>query len=33
MAESLINSFDKTNLDTQNGEPSGGPINDPAIKF
>jgi len=33
MAESLINSFNKTNLDTQNGEPSGGPINDPASNF
>ena len=28
---SLRDSFDKTNLDTQNPEPNGGPINDPAV--
>ena len=29
--QSLRDSFDKTNLDTQNPEPEGGPINDPVI--
>lgn len=33
MADSLENSFDKTNLDTQNNEPSGGPINAPNYNF
>ncbi len=33
MADSLIDSFNKTNLDTQNPEPSGGPINDPNANF
>lgn len=33
MPESLIDSFNKTNLDTQNSEPSGGPINDPSSNF
>ena len=29
--QSLKDSFDKTNLDTQNPEPEGGPINDPVV--
>ena len=29
--QSLRDSFDKTNLDTQNPLPEGGPINDPVI--
>ena len=29
--QSLRDSFNKTNLDTQNPEPEGGPINDPVI--
>lgn len=29
--QSLIDSFNKTNLDTQNPEPEGGPINDPVV--
>ena len=33
MADSLIDSFNKTNLDTQNNEPSGGPINAPDYNF
>ena len=33
MADSLIDSFNKTNLDTQNNEPSGGPINSPDYNF
>ena len=33
MANSLINSFKKTNLDTKNPDPSGGPINDKPSNF
>lgn len=33
MADSIIDSFNKTNLDTQNNEPSGGPINAPEYNF
>ena len=33
MADSLIDSFNKTNLDTQNNEPFGGPINAPDYNF
>ena len=33
MADSLIDSFNKTNLDTQNKEPDGGPINAPDYNF
>lgn len=33
MSDSLIDSFNKTNLDTQNSEPSGGPINSPQYNF
>ena len=29
--KSLIDSFNRTNLDTENSEPSGGPINDPTV--
>ena len=29
--KSLIDSFNQTNLDTQNPEPEGGPINDPVV--
>ncbi len=29
----LENSFDKTNLDLENGDPAGGPINDPNSNF
>tara|TARA_R110001592_G_scaffold129132_2_gene341453 strand:+ start:5712 stop:6284 length:573 start_codon:yes stop_codon:yes gene_type:complete len=29
--KSLIDSFNQTNLDTQNPEPNGGPINDPVV--
>lgn len=30
---SLVDSFNQTNLDTQNPEPDGGPINDPSSGF
>ena len=33
MADSIIDSFNKTNLDTENKEPSGGPINAPDYNF
>ena len=33
MADSLIDSFNKTNLDTENSDPSGGPINDKPSNF